>query len=88
MLIVGMRTGLVGYAKDQYSAGQMLIDPSKRFLGNATQGSKYDPSLQDGPIARLERPFLTPTSVLEQQGQVNQVVFVEGLVQFKGKWFL
>ena len=83
--MVGMTTGGVDYAKDQYSAGQILIDPSERFLVNATQGSKYDPSLQDGPIARLEKPFSTPTSVLEQQGQVDQVIFVEGLVQFKGK---
>jgi predicted GH43/DUF377 family glycosyl hydrolase len=39
-------------------------------------------------VARLERPFLTPTTREEVEGQVNMVVFAEGIVQFKGKWFL
>ena len=81
--MTGMTTGRAGYAKYQYWAGKMLIDPSIRFLGSTTKrGNEDNASLQDGPIARLERPFLAPTSVLEKQGQVAKVVFVKGLVQF------
>ena len=42
----------------------------------------------DRPIARLETPFLVPSTKDEEKGQVDLVVFAEGLVQFKGKWFL
>ena len=88
-LSLGMTTGAGGYPKNQYSLGQMLIDPSMKFIRNETlPPGQVDPSLANGPIARLERPFLTPTDVLERHGQVDQVIFVEGLVQFKGKWFL
>ena len=55
----------------QYSTGQMLIDPVNQPLGP--------------PIARLETPILQPTSVQEIQGQVDNVVFSEGLAQFKGR---
>jgi len=91
----GMTTGRVGFPKDQYSTGQMLIDPSGGVRPdlNTSQpvgcaGSTYQPTLKDGPIARIEEPFMVPEAVDEQEGQVNQVVFAEGLVQFKGKWFL
>lgn len=85
----GMTTGRIGYPKDQYSVGQMLIDPSGAFRPNLTvpEGT-YQPALRDGPIARIENPLLVPEGQDEQKGQVNQVVFAEGLVQFKGKWFL
>jgi predicted GH43/DUF377 family glycosyl hydrolase len=39
-------------------------------------------------IRRCVRPLLEPTTEYEIKGQVPQVVFGEGLVQFKGKWFL
>jgi predicted GH43/DUF377 family glycosyl hydrolase len=85
----GMTTGRAGYPKDQYSTGQMLIDPSERFQPSLnTSDGKYQPALKNGPIARIEEPLLVPESSDEQTGQVNQVVFAEGLVQFKGKWFL
>ncbi|KAK5239803.1 hypothetical protein LTS06_012668 [Exophiala xenobiotica] len=41
-----------------------------------------------GPLARLETPFLVPSTPEEEKGQVDLVVFAEGLVQFKGRWFL
>jgi predicted GH43/DUF377 family glycosyl hydrolase len=85
----GMTTGRVGYPQNQYSVGQMLIDPSGSFrpvLNVST--TTYQPALRDGPVARLERPILVPEAGNEQQGQVDQVVFAEGLVQFKGKWYL
>lgn len=70
----GVGTGLGGYRPAQYSTGQMLIDPV-----NLPQGP---------PLARLETPLLQPTSVHELQGQVDDVIFTEGMVQFKGQWFL
>jgi predicted GH43/DUF377 family glycosyl hydrolase len=70
----GVATGLGGYKATQYSTGQMLIDPVNQPLGP--------------PLARLETPILQPTSVKEVTGQVDNVVFSEGLVQFRGKWFL
>ena len=47
-----------------YRAGQALIDPAK-----PTQ-----------ELARLTTPFLVPETPEETEGQVNNVVFVEGLV--------
>jgi predicted GH43/DUF377 family glycosyl hydrolase len=91
----GMTTGRAGFPQNQYSVGQMLIDPSGSFRPNLNTsqtvgcaGSTYQPALKDGPIARIEEPFLVPEASDEMQGQVDQVVFAEGLVQFKGKWFL
>jgi predicted GH43/DUF377 family glycosyl hydrolase len=91
----GMTTGRVGFPQNQYSVGQMLIDPSGSFRPklNTSQtvgcaGSTYQPALKDGPIARIEEPCLVPEASDEMHGQVDQVVFAEGLVQFKGKWFL
>jgi beta-1,2-mannosidase len=59
-------------AKGAYSAGQALFD-------------KSDPAKL---IDRLEKNFLKPDQPYEITGQVNQVCFIEGLVPFKGKWFL
>lgn len=59
--------------KGTYSVSQMLVD--------------YD-KIKQGPVARLEKPFLVPEALNELNGQVNKVVFCEGLVQFKGKWLL
>lgn len=85
----GMTTGRIGYPKDQYSVGQMLIDPSGSFRPTLnTSNGVYQPALRDGPIARIQNPLLVPEGTSEQKGQVGQVVFAEGLVQFKGKWFL
>jgi predicted GH43/DUF377 family glycosyl hydrolase len=55
-----------------YRAGQALIDP----LTPTTE------------LARLTTPFLVPTTPEEISGQVNHVVFVEGLVAYKGEWLL
>ncbi|WP_367126191.1 glycoside hydrolase family 130 protein [Streptomyces phytohabitans] len=68
----GRSDGKGGWTKGQYSGGQLLVDPA-------------DPTKA---VARLERPFLVPTSDDEQDGQVNHVVFSEGLVHFRGAWFL
>jgi predicted GH43/DUF377 family glycosyl hydrolase len=55
-----------------YRAGQALIDPAK-------------PTEE---LARLTTPFLVPETPEETSGQVNNVVFVEGLVAYKGEWLL
>jgi beta-1,2-mannosidase len=55
-----------------YRAGQALIDPAK-----PTQ-----------ELARLTTPFLVPETPEETEGQVNNVVFVEGLVAWKGEWLM
>ncbi|KIH93781.1 hypothetical protein SPBR_04338 [Sporothrix brasiliensis 5110] len=65
--------GCAGYRNNQYSISQFLID--------------YD-NLENGPLARLDKPSLVVSTKNEREGLVNEVVFCEGLVQFKGKWFL
>ena len=55
-----------------YAAGQILFD-------------KDDPAKV---IARSSNYFIKPEKPYEVQGQVNEVCFVEGLVQYKGNWFL
>lgn len=55
-----------------YAAGQVLID-------------KNDPMKV---IKRLNKNFMQPDKPYEISGQVNRVCFIEGLAQFKHKWFL
>ncbi len=55
-----------------YCMGQALFD-------------KINPSVM---IKRLEKNFLMPDKPYEITGQVNRVCFAEGMVRFKGKWFL
>lgn len=65
-------TGGGDFAKDTYTISQMLVD--------------YNDLSK--PVARLEFPILVPDAANEIEGQVNKVVFTEGIVQFHGKWFL
>lgn len=55
-----------------YSGGQLLFDAK-------------DPAKL---IDRTDSYFIRPDQPYETQGQVNQVVFLEGMVPFRGKWFL
>jgi beta-1,2-mannosidase len=55
-----------------YAAGQLLCD-------------KNNPSKV---IDRTDSNFFHPDKPYEMTGQVNNVCFLEGLVYFKGKWFL
>jgi predicted GH43/DUF377 family glycosyl hydrolase len=59
-------------AEGTYSAGQVLFD-------------RKDPSRV---LQRMDVPWLTPDKGYEISGQVNHVVFAEGLVQWKGAWFV
>jgi predicted GH43/DUF377 family glycosyl hydrolase len=55
-----------------YCSGQALFD-------------KDDPARL---IGRLQQPFIKPDKDYEISGQVNQVCFLEGMVPFRGRWFL
>lgn len=55
-----------------YSAGQALFDVNEPWK----------------LIDRTDEHFIAPESEFEKIGEVNQVVFVEGLVYFKGTFFL
>ena len=60
------------FAPKTYAAGQVLFD-------------KNDPLKI---IDRLESTFFRPDKPYEIDGQINHVCFLEGLVHFKGKWFM
>ena len=72
ILVYNGKSNSSGTPPNAYSTGQMLIDPT-----NTT-----------GPLQRLAQPFLVPETAQETQGQVPNVIFSEGLVQYKGQWFL
>jgi beta-1,2-mannosidase len=64
--------GDTSLAEGTYAASQILFD-------------KNDPAKV---IDRMETYFMKPDKPYEITGQVNHVCFVEGLVLYKGKWFL
>ena len=75
LLYNGMNLDSIGdpaIAKGAYCAGQALFD-----LNDPTK-----------LVDRLEKNFLSPNKDYEIKGQVNQVCFIEGMVPFKGNWFL
>lgn len=55
-----------------YAAGQALFDAERPYL------------LKD----RTPSYFIRPDKPYERVGEVNEVCFVEGLVYFRGRWFL
>jgi predicted GH43/DUF377 family glycosyl hydrolase len=61
------------YTANSYCAGQVLF-------------SKSNPAKV---IDRLDKPFFIPEADFERSGQYPAgTVFIEGLVPFKGKWYL
>ncbi len=68
----GARMKTSGEGIEMYSGGQALMD-------------KNDPSKM---LYQLNVPFIHPEKDYELAGLVNKVAFSEGLVFFKGKWFL
>ncbi|HRI22189.1 MAG TPA: glycoside hydrolase family 130 protein [Panacibacter sp.] len=64
--------GDTSLAEGTYAAGQVLLD-------------RHDPAKT---LQRLNNYFIKPDKDYEFTGQVNQVCFLEGMAQFKGKWFL
>ncbi|MGB8191718.1 MAG: glycoside hydrolase family 130 protein [Chitinophagaceae bacterium] len=65
-------TGDTSLPDGTYAAGQIVMD-------------KNDPLKV---IERSESYFMKPDKNYELTGQVNNVCFLEGLVNYKGKWFL
>jgi len=59
--------------------------PDTRY---AVGAAVFDPSDPRRVLKRLDAPFLEPEEVSEREGQVNQVVFVEGLVYHAERWLL
>jgi predicted GH43/DUF377 family glycosyl hydrolase len=59
-------------AEGTYTASQILLD-------------KNDPSKV---LQRMDTYFIKPDKPYEISGQVNHVCFLEGLVNYKNKWFL
>ncbi len=64
--------GDTSLAEGTYAASQILLD-------------KNDPSKM---IDRMDSYFMKPDKSYEISGQVNHVCFVEGLVNYKNKWYL
>ena len=64
--------GDTSLAEGTYAASQILFD-------------KTDPAKV---VDRMNTYFMKPDKPYEITGQVNHVCFVEGLVHYKGKWFL
>lgn len=60
-------------------------DPNNRYSAGQALFDRNDPTKL---IARTGSPFFEPEAEQEIEGQVPNVVFLEGLVKFKGKWFL
>jgi beta-1,2-mannosidase len=57
----------------------------ENYCGGQAVMDKNDPSRL---LARLNEPFIFPEKDYEITGQVNRVVFVEGLAYFQKRWFL
>lgn len=66
------------------TGGDTTLSPGAYCVGQALF-SNDDPALV---IDRLENHFMKPEKPYELTGQINQVCFAEGMVRFKGKWFL
>jgi beta-1,2-mannosidase len=66
------KTGDPALPEGAYTGGQLLFD------------AQNPARLLD----RSETWFIRPDQPYETTGQVNQVVFLEGLVAFRGRWFL
>lgn len=69
--------------------GILLIYNGANFFKKYATGEALF-SLDDPRVVlkRTDLPVLVVNNILEEKGQVNNVVFSEGLVQFKGQWFL
>lgn len=66
------------------TGGDTTLSPGAYCAGQALF-SNEDPTME---IGRLENYFMKPDRPYELTGQINQVCFVEGMVNFQGKWFL
>jgi len=76
------------YGTDERSRNHYHRNGQQRPLSDGANVPSSPDTAYERPIARLETPFLVPTTAEEEKGQVDLVVFAEGLVQFRRKWFL
>ncbi|NOY95322.1 MAG: glycosidase [Chlorobi bacterium] len=63
-------------------------DPSLAPKTYAAGQALFDINNPEKLIARSDSTFFKPEKPYEVDGQVNYVCFLEGLVHFKGKWFM
>ena len=63
-------------------------DPSLPKFTYAPGQAIFDKGQPYRLIGRSDKYLFKPDKPYERQGEVNEVCFVEGLVYFKGKWFL
>ena len=59
--------------------------PEGAYAGGQLLFAAQDPTRL---LDRSATYFIRPDQPYEQQGQINQVVFLEGMVPFRGRWFL
>ena len=70
------------------SNAQNANDPELPKFTYAAGQALYDKDEPYKLIDRTDDYFIYPDKPYEKVGEVNEVCFVEGLVKFKGKWFL
>jgi len=63
-------------------------DPSMPKFTYAAGQALFDKTAPHKLIDRTESYFIHPDKDYEKVGEVNEVCFVEGLVDFQGQWFL
>ena len=63
-------------------------DPNLSKFTYAAGQALFDKNAPHKLINRTDNYFIYPDKAYEKVGEVNEVCFVEGLVHFKGKWFL
>ena len=66
----------------------LLYNAADSALAYASGQALFDPADPTKLLARSDTPFLTPTTLLEQTGQIPNVVFIQGLVDFQGRSLL
>lgn len=66
------------------ATGDPALPPRAYSPGQAV----FDPADPTALLWRCDAPFLTADRPYEIAGQVNHVVFVEGIVPFRGRWLL
>ena len=74
-----------------YNAGNSAIHGDSSLPARVYTGGQalFDPHNPIKLIARSATPFIRPTESYERTGQYsNGTTFVEGLVPFKGRWYL
>ncbi|MBW3554303.1 MAG: glycoside hydrolase family 130 protein [Gemmatimonadetes bacterium] len=74
-----------------YNAGNSTVHGDPRLPHRVYTGGQalFDPGNPWKLIDRADEPFITPTEDYERTGQyVEGTTFVEGLVPFRGRWYL